>query len=168
MQFVKKIVLWGLVGAATMLGGCGSIDLSKIAMQIPQPSAPTPQSPTSPVAVPQTSAPIAYSPDITSYRQQVGRKIIQTNSSTAFSGKLPDPLASIPVIEISLNADGSIRALDVRRAPRFHPETVQMAMDAIRRAAPFGHISNLPQPWVFNETFLFNDDLKFQVLSLQP
>jgi hypothetical protein len=168
VQFVKKLVLWSLVGVAFSLVGCGSIDLSKMAIQLPTPSTPAPQVSTSPMATPSVSPPIAYAPDITSYRQQVGRKIIQTNGTIAFSGKLPDPLASIPVIEISLNADGSILGLDVRRAPRFHPETAQMAMDAIRKAAPFGPISNLPQPWIFNETFLFNDDLKFQVLSLQP
>jgi hypothetical protein len=39
-------------------------------------------------------------------------------------------------------------------------------MRAIRQAAPFGPVSHLPQPWQFNETFLYNDDLKFQIRSL--
>ncbi|MDI9335078.1 MAG: hypothetical protein QM533_11965 [Cytophagales bacterium] len=98
----------------------------------------------------------------------MAKKIMQMNDSATFVGALPEQLASIPVIEISLNADGSVQALDARRVPRFFPETTQMAMTAIRRAAPFGSVSHLPKPWVFNETFLFNDDLKFQLHSLQP
>jgi hypothetical protein len=102
------------------------------------------------------------------YRVQTAKKIMQVNGNATFFGALPDPMASIPVIEISLNSDGSIRGLTVTRMPRFQPQTVQLAMASIRRAAPFGSVAHLPQPWVFNETFLFNDDLKFQLHSLQP
>jgi hypothetical protein len=161
------------MGVAAVLTACGSIDLSQITKNLPQVITPAPApaplpTPAPAVVVPPpiSSAPLAR--DMQSYRATVGQKIVQSNSNITFSGKLPDPLASIPVIEITLNGDGSIRALDVRRMPRFYPETAQTAMDAIRRAAPFGSIAHLPQPWVFNETFLFNDALKFQVLSLQP
>ncbi len=41
-----------------------------------------------------------------------------------------------------------------------------MATAAVRRAAPFEPVGNLPQPWQFNETFLYNDQLKFQLRSL--
>ena len=177
MQFVKRIMV---IFVAVGLAACGSIDLSKVVSNRPQPQ-PQPQPPAQPMPVPAPPAPvqlpsppvasvpsIPFARDLQAYRQQVGRKINEANGHMTFGGKLPDPMASIPVIEITLNADGSIKELDVRRAPRFLPQTAQMAMDAIRRAAPFGPISNLPQPWVFNETFLFNDDLKFQLLSLQP
>ena len=35
-----------------------------------------------------------------------------------------------------------------------------MPIDAVRRAAPFGDVSRLPQPWQFVETFLFDDDAR--------
>jgi hypothetical protein len=160
VQFVKYLVVMGVAAGLT---ACGSIDLSQIAKTIPQVISPTQVPEPAPIA---NSSSLAR--DMQSYRALVGQKIVQSNSGVTFSGKLPDPLAAIPVIEITLNADGSIRGLDVRRAPRFYPETSQTAMDAIRRAAPFGSVAHLPQPWIFNETFLFNDALKFQVLSLQP
>jgi hypothetical protein len=166
-----------VVVVAVGLTACGSIDLSQIAKTLPQVISPA-QVPEQAPAPSPAPAPIVTAPpvvntaplarDMQSYRTLVGQKIVQSNGAATFSGKLPDPLAAIPVIEITLNADGSIRGLDVRRAPRFYPETSQTAMDAIRRAAPFGSVAHLPQPWVFNETFLFNDALKFQVLSLQP
>ena len=79
---------------------------------------------------------------------------------------LPESLASIPVLQVQLNADGSIRSIDVLRTPRFHPHTLQLATQAIRRAAPFGPVGHLPRPWQFSETFLYNDDFKFQLRTL--
>jgi hypothetical protein len=52
------------------------------------------------------------------------------------------------------------------RPPRFAKETLQVAIDAARRAAPFGDVSKLPKPWKFVETFLFNDDRKFKPRTL--
>jgi hypothetical protein len=153
---------------ATSLGlvACGSIDLSQLQALFPTRN--TYPTQTGTITLPPSSNPNANAPNMLAYRVQVAQKIMHANGGATFAGALPDPLASIPVIEISLNADGSIRGLDVTRTPHFYPETVQLAMAAIRRAAPFGSVAHLPQPWVFNETFLFNDDLKFQLHSLQP
>jgi hypothetical protein len=79
---------------------------------------------------------------------------------------VPDVLLAIPVLEVELNADGSIRRIDVLRKPGQAPDTLQLAIDAMRRAAPFGDVSRLPRPWKFSETFLFNDDRKFKPRTL--
>ena len=52
------------------------------------------------------------------------------------------------------------------RTPKNVPETVNMAREAVLRAAPFGPVGHLPQPWQFSETFLYNDDFKFQLRTL--
>jgi hypothetical protein len=54
----------------------------------------------------------------------------------------------------------------VLRRPTQAHDTVQLAIDAMRRAAPFGNVSRLPKPWKFSETFLFNDDRKFKPRTL--
>jgi hypothetical protein len=110
----------------------------------------------------------ANAPDFVTYRIAAAKKIMAANSNATYAGRVPDPLASIPVLEISLNSDGSIAAIDVLRKPLFFPVTIELAKAAIRRAAPFGSVAHLPKPWTFNETFLFNDDLKFQLHALQP
>lgn len=163
MQFAKRIAI---VAVALGLVACGSIDLSQLGTLFPTRN--TYPTPAGTMTLPPGSNPNANAPDMLAYRVQTAKKIMQTNSAATFTGTLPNPLASIPVIEISLNADGSIGDLDVRRTPHFYPETAQIAMAAIRKAAPFGSVAHLPKPWVFNETFLFNDDLKFQLHSLQP
>ena len=52
------------------------------------------------------------------------------------------------------------------RKPRQAPETTQMAIDAVQRAAPFGDVSRVPKPWKFAETFLFNEERRFKPRTL--
>jgi hypothetical protein len=99
-------------------------------------------------------------------RLQAARRLVAANPSGTYTGTVPDVLLAIPVLEIELNGDGTIRRIDVLRRPGQAPETLQMAIDAVRRAAPFGDISRLPKPWKFSETFLFNDDRKFKPRTL--
>jgi hypothetical protein len=86
----------------------------------------------------------------------------------AYYGESPTILASIPVLEISLNVDGSVKHIRVVRVPQNEPETAQYAIDAVMRAAPFPDVSNMPKPWRFNETFLYDWALRFQLRALQP
>ena len=88
------------------------------------------------------------------------------NPQGTYTGKPPDILLAIPVLTIELNADGSIRRIEVMRYPRQAKDTVDTAIAAVRRAAPFGDVSRLPKPWKFNETFLFNDQRKFKPMTL--
>ncbi|KNZ31505.1 MAG: hypothetical protein AD742_15975 [Methylibium sp. NZG] len=99
-------------------------------------------------------------------RMQAARRMMAANPGIVYEGAVPDPLLAIPVLEIELNADGSVRHIDVMRVPRQAKDTVQIAIDAVRRAAPFGDVSRLPKPWKFSETFLFNDDRKFKPRTL--
>ena len=81
---------------------------------------------------------------------------------------MPEPLLAIPVLEIELDADGGVRHVSVQRRPSQAPETVQLAIDAVHRAAPFGSVAHLPRPWKFSEVFLFRDDRRFKPRSLDP
>ena len=99
-------------------------------------------------------------------RLQAARRLVAANPDITHTGKPQDILLAVPVITIELNGDGSIRRLDVMRYPKQARDTVDIAMQAIRRAAPFGDVSRLPKPWQFNETFLFNDDRRFKPMTL--
>ena len=99
-------------------------------------------------------------------RRQAALRMVAANPDGTYLGEVPDPLLAIPVLEIELHADGSIRKIDVLRKPREALDTLQLATDAVRRAAPFGDVSRLPKPWHFTETFLFNDARKFKPRTL--
>jgi hypothetical protein len=180
VPFVKpriKTIQYAAFLAVLTLTGCANLDLNAISDMIglskrtyaskPEPTTSGSSAPIV-IAPPTGSNPNANAPDFVSYRIAAAKKIMQANSGNTFFGAVPEPLASIPVLEISLNADGSVRAIDVLRTPHFYPETIEMARAAVRRAAPFGSVAHLPRPWTFNETFLYNDELKFQLHALQP
>jgi len=99
-------------------------------------------------------------------RRQAAQRMVAANPNGTYLGVVPDALLAIPVLEIELNGDGSVRKIDVLRPPRQAKDTTQLAMDAVHRAAPFGDVSRLPKPWRFTETFLFNDDRKFKPRTL--
>ena len=99
-------------------------------------------------------------------RLQAAKRMVDAHPQTSYTGAAPDILLAIPVLEIELNADGSVRRVDVLRVPRQATDTVQLAIAAVKRAAPYGDVSRLPKPWHFTETFLFNDDRKFKPRTL--
>jgi hypothetical protein len=100
------------------------------------------------------------------YRVNVGRILVAANPNGTYTGVVPEPLLAIPVLEIDLNRDGSVRNIRVQRPPSQAQDTVQLAIDAVRRAGSFGDVSHLPQPWRVSEVFLFRDDRKFKPRSL--
>ena len=99
-------------------------------------------------------------------RRQAAERLVAANPDITYTGKVPDQLLSISVLEVELNADGSVRRIEVLRPPRFAKETLQTAADAVRRAAPYGDVSRVPKPWKFVETFLFDEHRKFKPRTL--
>ncbi len=102
------------------------------------------------------------------YQLRAAHRLLAANPTLTYTGRPPEVLLAIPVLEIELDADGGVRRIVVLRRPGQAPETVQMAMDAVRRSAPFGDVRHLPRPWKFNEVFLFNDDRRFKPRTLEP
>jgi hypothetical protein len=161
------------VGLGALLGALGACSLlskneSKPASTPVAKPAPGPASSTT---VPTAKGPIKLPPPDTprswsDARLQAARRMVMANPNGIYMGKPPDILMAIPVMSIELNGDGSVRGITVMRYPSQARETVDMAIAAIKRAAPFGDVSKLPKPWKFNETFLFNADFKFKPMTL--
>lgn len=99
-------------------------------------------------------------------RRQAAERLVAASPDGSYMGKPPFMLLAIPVMTVELNADGSVRHISVMRHPSQAKDTVQLAIQAIQRAAPYGDVSKLPKPWKFNETFLFKEDRKFKPMTL--
>lgn len=99
-------------------------------------------------------------------RKQAAERLVAANPDITYMGKVPDQLLAIPVLEIELNRDGSVRKIEILRQPREAKDTLRIAVDSVQRAAPYGDISHLPKPWKFVETFLFDEDRKFKPRTL--
>ena len=102
------------------------------------------------------------------FKRQAAKRMVAASPQGSYMGRVPSILFGIPIIEIELHADGSVRAMNVRRAPSdpAAANTVQYAMEAVRRAAPYADVSRLPKPWKWNEVFLFNESSQFKPRTL--
>lgn len=168
----KALMAAGLVaglGAAVWLAGCATSKPdapSGTASPTPAaPGKPSPQVADKPIASAKLPAP-GKSRNWKEVRLQAARRLVAANPDITYMGKPPDLLRAIPVLTVELNGDGSIRRVEVLRYPSQDRETVDIAINALRRAAPYGDVSHLPKPWRFNETFLFNNQHKFKPMTL--
>ena len=94
-------------------------------------------------------------------RLQAAQRFVAAHPDTSYVGMPPAVLLAIPILEVELHADGSVRHIKVLRVPGQAQDTTQLAIEAVRRAAPFGDVSRLSRPWKFVETFLFDDERRF-------
>jgi len=102
------------------------------------------------------------------FQRQAAERLVAANAHNAYLGEVPAELFGIPVLEVELARDGSVRRVSVKRRPA-NPaaqDTVRIAVDAVHRAAPYGDMSALPRPWVWTEVFLFNDQRQFKPRTL--
>ena len=100
------------------------------------------------------------------YRVRAGQRMVAASPQVTYTGAVPEPLLAIPILEVELSGDGSVRRINIKRVPSQAEDTVQIAVDAVRRGAPYGDVSHLPRPWTFTEVFLFRDDRRFKPRSL--
>lgn len=192
-QAAPKVGRLGLVLAAlAMLAGCAQQRTAApapvraspptAAAPAPGPAAPAAGPAQAPAAAPAAAAgssgPIPRNPryvtlppppaprNETELRAQLALRLVAAHPDSSYTARPPDRLLAIPVLEVELNADGSVRHIKVLRKPTTGNEATALAIAAIRRAAPYGNVSRLPRPWKVVETFLFDDHLRFKPRTL--
>ncbi len=167
---------YALVTATALLSGCTTVSLAPEPPPVQTPRAEPARLAPVPAPTPATGVlklepgprlgPPRTPRNAAELSRQAAERLVAANPDQTYMGKPQDILLAIPVLEVELNADGSIKRVIVMRKPGQAPETVQLAIDAVFRAAPFGDVSRLPKPWRFIETFLFNDDHRFKPRTL--
>jgi hypothetical protein len=150
--------IWPACLCALLAVGCGSRPVSPVSSPAVSSSSTTPR--------PGMAAPSSSARTWDEYRVDAARRIVAANPGVSHTGVVAQPLLAIPVLEIELNGDGSVRAIKVMREPSQAKDTTQIAIDAVRRAGPFGDVTRLPKPWRFSEVFLFGDDRRFKPRTL--
>jgi hypothetical protein len=103
------------------------------------------------------------------FKKAAATRMVRASPQGSFLGKVPPMLFGIPILEIELNGDGSVRDVSVLRPPANAEaaDTVALAVEAIRRGGPYGDISRLPKPWKYTEVFLFDGQRRFKPRSLE-
>jgi protein TonB len=93
---------------------------------------------------------------------------MRQNPNQTFSGKLPPMLPAIVVLNITVDKDGRVKDVVVQRSR--DPDASRVAVDSMRRSGPLPKPANLlannADALTFSETFLFNDQYRFQLRSV--
>ena len=183
MHCVERIGGWGRVGmiVALLSSGCSSPPAPQPMGELPRGSTGVPGGGAYPVGTADAGArlPIADVPSTRpalaapltmrtwlEVRRQAAERLVVAHPEGSYTTEPPLTLLAIPVLEVELNGDGSIRRIVVLREPRQALDTTQIAIEALHRAAPFGDVRRLPRPWKFVETFLFDEQRRFKPRSL--
>ena len=122
-----------------------------------------------PAAAQKAPAAPAVPRNMDEFKKAAARKMLAANPDVTYGGKPQQMNFGIPILEIELNDDATVKNISVVRPPANDAAagTVDIAMAAIRKAAPYGDISKLPKPVKWTEVFLFNDQKKFKPRSLE-
>lgn len=104
--------------------------------------------------------------DFDDLQQLFAQRLVAAHPEATYLGAAPDRLYAIPVLEVELERDGSVHRIVVLRRPSTGDEATRLAIAAVRNAAPYGDLSQVPKPWKVVEFFLFDDDLKFKPRTL--
>jgi hypothetical protein len=152
--------LWTAVLCAAVLAGCASKGPSA---PPPPASAPATAPAPAPAAAAASSSNLPPVASWAEYRRRAAKLIMAANTANTFTGPLQEPMWGVPSVTVMMNADGTVRLIDMLRSSKIAPESNTLAQQAVRRVANFGSVANLPRPWQFNETFLYNDNKRFQL-----
>lgn len=161
-HFLRLLGLGVLVFIFSFMSGCAGLNK-------PQKTVSAPVTPP-PVVTPEPRVPDApvldaqLPSDWQEYRRLAALAMVERNPDSTYMGKVPQPLLGIPILMIDLHADGSIADITVERYPKpaNAKETTRLAIEAVRRAAPFASVAHLPPPWRFREVFLFDGNRRFK------
>ena len=118
---------------------------------------------------PRTPATIQLAAGIDAYKSLVAQQIMAANGAYTFSGRLPPMLPAIVVLDLSVGPDGELKSVHVHRSR--DSEASAAALAAVRRVQAFfppaAHLMRRhARTFDFSETFLFNDQYRFQLRTL--
>lgn len=103
------------------------------------------------------------------YKKNFARKVA-ARSRDMFTEPLPGMLKSIVVLDVTIDRSGNLARVTVRRSNGY-TALENRAIANVRHAAPFDaparSVRRADGSVNFLETFLFRDDGRFRILSLQ-
>lgn len=118
---------------------------------------------------PRTPAALQLAASIDAYKSLVAQQIMAANEAYTFRGSLPPMLPAIVVLDLSVGPDGELKSVHVHRSR--DSEASAVALAAVRRVPvafpPAAHLMHRhAKTFDFSETFLFNDQYRFQLRTL--
>jgi hypothetical protein len=128
----------------------------------------TPELPATPQSVPPnaTSTPgSSYANTARDYRRDAASHLYAIYSSRVYTGKLPPQLHAVAVLQVEINAKGTVTGLHWMRAPSHAPEVVAEIERSVRSASPFPAPVKMGRV-TYTDTWLWDKSGRFQLDTL--
>jgi protein TonB len=114
------------------------------------------------------SAPMVPPLTLDGYKKEFARRVAYASPET-FDDPLPEMLKSVVVLDITIDRDGRLARVSVRRSNGY-AELEKVALNSVRRAGPYASpawsLRRGDGSVHFLETFLFRGDGRFRIRSL--
>jgi protein TonB len=147
------------ISCAALLAACATQPGGSPGQQAAAPQAATPPTASHRIVPPLT---------LDAYKKALAEQVARS-SPDLYNEPIPEVLKSIVVLDITVDRDGRLARVAVRRSNGYKA-LENKAMESVRRAAPFSApaftIRRSDGSVNFLETFLFRDDGRFRILSL--
>lgn len=155
--------LWGCASAVLLwLGGCTSTHLQQPPSPAQTPAKPdAASSPSASTQALQTSS----APNAKDYRKDAAKHLYLQQKDKVFKGRLPPMLYAIGVLNVDIDRQGQIQALQWTRAPRHAPEVMAEIERMVHAAAPFPAPMRLGKV-TYTDVWLWDKSGRFQLDTL--
>ncbi len=160
---LTSLLLTISAGVAFLFGGCNSTPPSESTLPVPQPGPqPTPAAVT-PVVPGTVSSSQAKTPR--EYRKDAASHLYGKNQDRIYHGKMPPLLYAIGVLQVEVDAKGSVSGIKWMRAPKHAPEVIAEIERTVRAAAPYPMPVRLGRV-TYTDTWLWHRTGTFQLDTL--
>ena len=164
--FGKPLTVWSLrlTGMATVLAlwltGCSTPPEGTSALKHQAPLA-TPDG----ASAQRPTGRASQAPNAKDYRKDAAGHVYALQKDRVFQGRLPPMLYAVGVLNVEIDRQGQIRALEWKRAPRHAPEVMTEIEHIVHAAAPFPAPARLGQV-TWTDVWLWDKSGRFQLDTL--
>ena len=99
------------------------------------------------------------------YRLDAAGHLYSHNANRIYKGKLPPLLYAIGVLDVELDRNGRVMALNWQRAPKHAPEVIAEIERTVRQAAPYPSPTRMGRV-TYTDIWLWHESGKFQLDTL--
>lgn len=162
-----------LTAVAVLIAACASpkrpppAPPPPVATPMPGPAPLPPATAVAPPTVTPPFAPSNVSNAITplAYRRDAASHIYAANADRIYKGMLQPQLYAIGVLEVDIDRQGQVTAINWRRAPSHAPEVMAEIVRTVRAAAPFPVPARMGKV-TYTDIWLWDKSGKFQLDTL--
>ncbi len=190
-HLAHRLFLLSLAGMAAFLAACSSSPPPNLSSPPSAATSPNPGTQAAPPSAPIVSGPstagsapatpaggtpsIAVAPlkpaapssasNPRAYRLDAASHLYSRNTNRIFKGKLPPLLYAIGVLDVELDRNGRVMALNWQRAPKHAPEVIAEIERTVRQAAPYPAPTRMGRV-TYTDIWLWHESGRFQLDTL--